>query len=156
MNPLAFCGTWPSSDLSRFPPNYRESPANFHNSLDAHNRLVTDKLRSYGAVHRVTMPPVHHCTNQYANNRVGVSHQPIPQEETPYATIQMFRTRPTALSFHSSINGLFRIRRQRKGAPHPTSHDGSPVVCFNNLTNPVTPFRRGFALHAGGDVGRLA
>ena len=32
-------------------------------------RLVTDKLRSYGGVHRTTMPSVTHDTRQYANNR---------------------------------------------------------------------------------------
>ena len=49
-------------------------------------RLVTDKLRSYGAAHRATMPSVRHDTKHYANNRAEVSHQP---------------TRPPRLSFRS-------------------------------------------------------
>ena len=44
-------------------------------------RLVTDKLRSYGAAHRTTMPSVRHDTRQYANNRAEVSHQPTRQRE---------------------------------------------------------------------------
>ncbi len=41
-------------------------------------RLVTDKLRSYGAAHRTTMPSVSNDTKQYANNRAEVSHQGRP------------------------------------------------------------------------------
>jgi len=43
------------------------------------NRLVTDKLRSYRAAHRTTLPSVQHCTTQYANNRAEVFHQPTRQ-----------------------------------------------------------------------------
>ena len=39
-------------------------------------RLVTDKLRSYGAAHRTVVPSVVHDTGRYANNRAEVSHQP--------------------------------------------------------------------------------
>ena len=42
-------------------------------------RLVTDKLRSYAAAHRVVMPAVTHSTRQYENNRAEVSHQPTRQ-----------------------------------------------------------------------------
>jgi putative transposase len=38
-------------------------------------QIVTDKLRSYGAVHRELIPESIHCTMQYANNRVGQSHE---------------------------------------------------------------------------------
>ena len=44
-------------------------------------RLVTDKLGSYRVAHRDVMPSVIHDTNQYANNRVEVSHQPTRQRE---------------------------------------------------------------------------
>ena len=44
-------------------------------------RLVTDKLRSYGAAHRAVMPSVLHDTSRYANNRAEVSHQPTRQRE---------------------------------------------------------------------------
>ena len=39
-------------------------------------RLVTDKLKSYGAALRTIMPTVNHDTEQYANNGAEVSHQP--------------------------------------------------------------------------------
>ena len=39
-------------------------------------RLITDKLLSYGAAQRTVMPSVVHSTQQYENNRAEVSHQP--------------------------------------------------------------------------------
>jgi putative transposase len=47
----------------------------------APRRLITDRLRSYSAAHRVVMPSVVHCSRQYENNRAEVSHQPIRQRE---------------------------------------------------------------------------
>ena len=43
--------------------------------------LVTDRLGSYGAAHRVIMPSVIHDTSRYANNQAEVSHQPTRQRE---------------------------------------------------------------------------
>lgn len=38
------------------------------------HRLITDKLRSCSAAHRIVMPSVVHSTQQYENNRAEVSH----------------------------------------------------------------------------------
>lgn len=38
--------------------------------------LVTDRLGSYRAAHRLIMPSVVHDTSRYANNQAEVSHQP--------------------------------------------------------------------------------
>ena len=43
--------------------------------------IVTDKLRSYSAAKRDTMPSVEHSTQQYENNRCELSHQPGRQQE---------------------------------------------------------------------------
>jgi transposase-like protein len=52
----------------------------FRKLLKAHGRvprrLVTDRLSSYRAAHRVAMPSVVHDTTRYAINRIEVSHQP--------------------------------------------------------------------------------
>jgi hypothetical protein len=42
---------------------------------------VTDRLRSYRVAHRELMPNVIHETQQYANNRAELSHQPIRVRE---------------------------------------------------------------------------
>jgi putative transposase len=39
-------------------------------------RMITDKLSSYSAARRTTLPSVPHVTDRYANNRAEVSHQP--------------------------------------------------------------------------------
>ena len=44
-------------------------------------RMVTDKQRSCPAACRTVMPSVVHVTDQYANNRAEVSHQPTRQRE---------------------------------------------------------------------------
>ena len=74
-------------------------------------RLVTDKLRSYGAAHRTIMPSVRLDTRQYANNRAEVSHQPTRQRERQ---MRRFKSPGQAQRFLSSqgiILNLFRVGR---------------------------------------------
>ena len=82
------------------------------------NRLVTDKLRSYAAAHRTTLPSVQHCTNQYANNRAEVSHQPTRQSERHMRRFKSARQVQQFLSVHSPINNLFRVSRHLIKAAH--------------------------------------
>ena len=82
------------------------------------NRLVTDKLRSYGAAHRTTMPSVTHCTRQYANNRAEVPHQPTRQRERHMRRFKSLRHVQRFLSVHSPINNLFRVGRHLMQAGH--------------------------------------
>ncbi len=44
--------------------------------------LITDKLRSYGAVKREVMASVEHRQSKYLNNRAENSHQRTRQRET--------------------------------------------------------------------------
>ena len=44
-------------------------------------RVITDKLKSYGAALRTEIPSVNHDTDQYANNLAEVSHEPARQRE---------------------------------------------------------------------------
>ena len=74
-------------------------------------RLVTDKLGSYRAAHRVVMPSVVHETGRYENNRAEVSHQPTRQRERQ---MRRFKSRAQAqrfLSVHGIIQNLFRVGR---------------------------------------------
>ena len=67
-------------------------------------RLITDKLLSYSAACRTVMPSVLHCTDQYANNRAEVSHQPTRQRER-----QMRRFKSAAqLQRFASVHGIVR------------------------------------------------
>ena len=72
-------------------------------------RLITDQLRSYAAACRTVMPSVVHVTDQYANNRAEVSHQPTRQRErqmrrfAPAAHVQRFA------SVHGVVLNFFRV-----------------------------------------------
>jgi len=74
-------------------------------------RLVTDKLRSYGAAHRTTMPSVIHDTRQYSNNRAEVSHQPTRQRERQMRRFKSAGQAQRFLSVHGVILNLFRVGR---------------------------------------------
>ena len=81
-------------------------------------RLVTDKLRSYAAAHRVVLPSVIHDTSQYANNRAEVSHQPTRRRERQ---MQRFRSAAQAqrfLAVHGLVGNLFRVGRHLLRAVH--------------------------------------
>jgi len=74
-------------------------------------RLVTDKLRSYGAAHRAVMPSVVHDSGRYANNRAEVSHQPTRQRERQMRRFKSAAQAQRFLSAHGVILNLFRVGR---------------------------------------------
>ena len=74
-------------------------------------RLITDKLRSYLAAHRIVMPSVVHCTDQYANNRAEVSHQPTRQREHQMRRFKSSAHAPRFLSVQGLVLDLFRVGR---------------------------------------------
>jgi len=44
-------------------------------------RIITNKLKSYNAASRTILPGVTHDTQQFANHRVEISHQPTRMRE---------------------------------------------------------------------------
>jgi len=79
-------------------------------------RLVTDKLRSYSAARRDTMPSVVHETNRYANNRAEVSHQPTRQRARHMRRFRSPEHARRFLSVHGIIRNLFRVGRHLLGS----------------------------------------
>ena len=73
--------------------------------------LVTDKLASYGAAHRVVMPSVQHRQSKYLNNRAENSHQPTRQRERAMKRFKSARHVQRFLSAFSGISPHFRPRR---------------------------------------------
>ncbi len=76
-------------------------------------QLLTDKLRSYGAAHRVTMPSVNHTTARYENNRAEVSHQPTRQRERQMRRFKSAGQAQRFLSVHGVILNFFRFSRHQ-------------------------------------------
>ena len=81
-------------------------------------RLVTDKLKSYGAALRTIMPTVNHDTERYANNRAEVSHQPTRQRERQMRRFKSPRQAQLFLSVQGVVLNLFRLSRHRLKAVH--------------------------------------
>ena len=74
--------------------------------------LVTDKLGSYAAARRSTMPSVAHDTRQYENNRAELSHQPSRQRERQMRRFKSAGQAQRFLAAHGTIANLFRVGRQ--------------------------------------------
>ena len=75
-------------------------------------RIITDKLKSYGAAKGKILPGVTHDTQQYANNRVELSHQPTRMRERQMRRFKSPRQAQRFLSAHGIITNLFRVGRQ--------------------------------------------
>ncbi len=81
-------------------------------------RLITDKLRSYTAACRAVMPSVLHCTDQYANNRAEVSHQPTRQRERQMRRFKSAAQLQRFASVHGIVQNLFRVGRHLLRSAH--------------------------------------
>jgi putative transposase len=81
-------------------------------------RLVTDKLRSYAAARRSVMPSVIHCTDQYADNRAEVSHQPTRQRERQMRRFKSAAHLQRFASVHGVVQNLFRVGRHLLRSTH--------------------------------------
>ena len=87
-------------------PNFERLP-NYsrHDSTD--EKIVTDKLRSYGVAHRELMPEVIHSTEQYENNRAEQSHEATRVRER---VMRRFKSAGQAQRFlvaHAAVSNLF-------------------------------------------------
>ena len=78
--------------------------------------VVTDKLRSYGAVHRELGLTAEHETGQYRNNRAENSHEPSRQKERQMRGFKSPGHAQRLLSAHGPINDLFRHDRHLMSA----------------------------------------
>ncbi len=81
-------------------------------------RLVTDKLRTYPAARRIVMPSVVHVTDQYADNRAEVSHQPTRQRERQMRRFKSPAHLQRFASVHGAVQNLFRVGRHLLRSVH--------------------------------------
>ena len=81
-------------------------------------RLITDKLRSYAAAHRMIMPAVVHSTQQYENNRAEASRQPTRQRERQMRGFTSVAHAQRFLAVHGVVLNLFRVGRHLLRAVH--------------------------------------
>ena len=81
-------------------------------------RMVTDKLRSYSAARQEVMPSVPHCTDQCANNRAELSHEPTRQRERQMRRFKSAGQAQRFLAVHGAVGNLFRLGRHLIRASH--------------------------------------
>ena len=81
-------------------------------------KIVTDKLRSYGAAHRELIPDTIHDTSQYANNRAELSHQPTRVRERGMRRFKSTQQAQRFLSVHATVHNLFNLGRNLISAKH--------------------------------------
>ena len=107
----------PSYRGYRFPPEIISHAVWLYHRFALSFRDVEDLLARRG-VEVTVMPSVPHCTDQYANNRAEVSHQPTRQRErqmgrfTSAAQLQRFA------SVHGIVQNLFRVGRHLLRSAH--------------------------------------
>jgi len=82
------------------------------------HRLVTERLGSYRAAHRVIMPFVVHDTTRYANNRAKVSHQPTRQRERHMRRFKSVAQAQRFLAVLDVVRNLFTVGRHQLRAGH--------------------------------------
>ena len=79
--------------------------------------IITDKLKSYGAAKRETLPSVEHRQHRYLNNRAENSHQPTRQRERRMQGFKSSGHAQRFLSAYEPISQHVRPRRHRLPAP---------------------------------------
>ncbi|GAA2564123.1 MULTISPECIES: IS6 family transposase [Streptomyces] len=78
--------------------------------------VVTDELRSYGAVHREVMPSVEHRSHKGLSNRAENSHQPTRRRERAMKGFRSAGAAQRSLAAFSGISPHFRPRRHLMSA----------------------------------------
>lgn len=100
-------------------------------------RIVTDKLRSYGAARRDIMPTVEHRSHKDLNNRAENSHLPLRKRER---TMQGFRSAgglQRFISIFSALRNLFVTPRHNRSALATHIHRIRAIAHWKAVTGAV-------------------
>lgn len=100
-------------------------------------RIITDKLRSYGAAKRNVMPNVDHRSHKGLNNRAENSHLPLRKRER---TMQGFRSAGSLqrfISIFSALRNLFVIPHHKRSALATHIHRIRAIAHWKAVTGAV-------------------
>ena len=101
-------------------------------------RIITDKLRSYGAAKRDVMPGVEHRSHKGLDNRAENSHLPLRKRER---TMQGFRSAGSLqrfISIFSALRNLFVIPRHKRSALATHIHRIRAIAHWKAVTGAAT------------------
>lgn len=79
-------------------------------------RIITDKLRSYGAAKREVMPSVEHRSHKGLNNRAENSHLPLRKRERVMQGLRSAGGLQRFISVFSAVRNLFVPQSQKRSA----------------------------------------
>ncbi|MBL0374330.1 IS6 family transposase [Rhizobium sp. KVB221] len=79
-------------------------------------RIVTDKLRSYGAARRDVMPAVEHRSHKGLNNRAENSHLPLRKRERVMQGFRSVGSLQRFISVFSAVRNLFVSSHHKRSA----------------------------------------
>ena len=96
----------------------------------APKRMITDKLRSYGAARRQIMPSVEHRSHKRLNNRAENSHAPLPKRER---IMQGFRSPGSLQRFVSIFSAFRKSLRPAQLSAFRISDLPSPAQCHDRM-----------------------
>jgi putative transposase len=88
----------------------------------APKRMVTDKLRSYGAARRQIMPAVEHRTHKGLNNRAENSHLPLRKRERTRQGFRSIASLQQFVSIFSPVRNLFVPSQTNRSATQVRNH----------------------------------
>jgi putative transposase len=93
-------------------------------------KIVTDKLKSYGAAHREMRLSAVHETGQYQNNRAENSHQRTRQQERQ---MRQFKSAGHAQKFLSAHEAIYNLSRQNRNLLSASSYRILRNIGFDEL-----------------------
>jgi len=99
-------------------------------------QLVTDKLASYAAARRTTMPSVPLVTARRANNQAEASHQPTRARERQMRGFKSPGSAQRFLAVHAAVDNLFRLGRHLLRAVHCSEFRVRALATWQQVTSP--------------------
>lgn len=101
-------------------------------------RMITDKLRSYGAAKRQVRPAVEHRSHKGLNNRAENSHLPFRKRERTRQGFRSIGSLQHFVSIFSAVRNLFVPSHANRSASKIRKHSLQALTYrSNNLTAPL-------------------
>lgn len=97
-------------------------------------RIITDKLRSYGAAKRQVMPKVEHRSHKGLNNRAENSHVPLRKRERMMQGFRSSGSLQRFISIFSAFRNLFVPPRSKHSALATHIHRLTAMAEWNAVT----------------------
>lgn len=91
-------------------------------------RMITDKLRSYGAAKRQVMPAVEHRSHKGLNNRAENSHLPFRKRERMRQGFRLIGSLQHFVSIFSAVRNLFVPSQANRSATQIRTRRRQPMA----------------------------